>query len=271
VEAAAGENACAPSSSSFNGGNGTATQCRQKYTSNSLANARFTAVLPLGDTQYEAGEYNNFLKSYPPSWGRVKSITRPAVGNHEYRTAGAAGYFQYFGSLAGDPAKGYYSFDLGSWHLIALNASIARDASSTQVAWLTNDLAANTKQCVLAYWHHPRWSSGPHGSDSSVAPFWNALYSARADVVLVGHDHLYERFGLQNTTGGADANGVREFVVGTGGRSLYSVSSIKANSPVRNTTTYGVLMLKLQPSSYAWRFIPEAGAAFTDSGTTACH
>ncbi|HEX2089782.1 MAG TPA: DNRLRE domain-containing protein [Actinomycetota bacterium] len=272
VVAAAGDIACSPGSSSFNGGNGTATNCRQKYTSNSLANARFSAVLPLGDIQYEAGEYNNFLNSYHPSWGRVKSITRPAVGNHEYRTSGAAGYFQYFGAAAGDPSKGYYSFNLGSWHLIALNSSIARDASSAQVRWLANDLAANTKPCVLAYWHHPRWSSGSnHGSDASVAPFWNTLHAARADVVLVGHDHLYERFALQNTTGGADPNGIRQFTVGTGGKSLYPFGTIRANSEARNNTTYGVLMLKLQPSSYSWRFIPEAGKTYTDSGSTTCH
>ncbi len=271
VVAAAGDIACNPGSSSFNGGNGTATNCRQKYTSNSLVNAQLTAVLTLGDNQYEAGEYNNFLNSYDPSWGRVKSLTRPAIGNHEYGTSGAAGYFQYFGSAAGDPSKGYYSYDLGSWHLIALNSSIARDASSAQVTWLANDLAATTKPCVLAYWHHPRWSSGSHGSDSSVASFWNTLHAAGADVVLVSHDHLYERFGLQNTTGGADPNGIRQFVVGTGGKSLYAFGTIKANSEARNNTTYGVLMLKLQPSSYSWRFVPESGGTFTDSGTTSCH
>ena len=271
VVAAAGDIACNPGSSSFNGGNGTATNCRQKYTSNSLVNARFSAVLPLGDVQYEAGEYNNFLNSYDPSWGRVKSVTRPAVGNHEYGTSGAAGYFQYFGSAAGDPTKGYYSFDLGSWHLIALNSSITRDASSAQVTWLANDLAANTKPCVLAYWHHPRWSSGSHGSDTSVSAFWNTLHAAGADVVLVGHDHLYERFGLQNTTGAADANGIRQFTVGTGGKSLYTFGTPLATSQARNNTTYGVLMLKLQPSSYSWRFIPEAGKTYTDSGSTACH
>ncbi len=271
VIAAAGDIACNPGSSSFNGGNGTPTNCRQKYTSNTLVNAGFTAVLPLGDTQYEAGEYNNYLNSYDPSWGRVKSITRPAVGNHEYGTSGAAGYFQYFGSLAGDPSKGYYSYDLGSWHLIALNSVIDHDADSDQVTWLKNDLAANTKPCVLAYWHHARWSSGPHGDDSSVATFWNELYAAGADVVLVAHDHLYERFAPQNATGVADAGGIREFVVGTGGKSLYRISTVKPNSKARNTTTFGVLMLKLQPSSYSWRFVPEPGGTFTDSGTTSCH
>ncbi len=139
------------------------------------------------------------------------------------------------------------------------------------MTWLANDLAANTKPCVLAYWHHPRWSSGAHGSDSSVASLWNTLHDAGADVVLVSHDHLYERFGLQNTTGGADANGVRQFVVGTGGKSLYAFGTIKANSEARNNSTYGVLMLKLQPSSYSWRFVPESGGTFTDSGTTSCH
>ena len=272
VIAAAGDIACDPDSASFNAGNGTAGGCRQKFTSNSLVNANFSAVLPLGDTQYDTGVYDEYLESYDPSWGRVKSVTRPAVGNHEYGTSGAAGYYQYFGTLAGDPTKGYYSYDLGSWHLIALNSNIARDAASDQVKWLTDDLGATTKPCILAYWHHARWSSSAsHGSDSSVAPFWNALYAAGADIVLAGHDHDYERFALQNPTGGADAGGIREFVVGTGGRSLYGFSTPLATSQVRNNTQFGVLMLKLQASSYSWRFVPEAGGFFTDSGTTACH
>jgi hypothetical protein len=272
VIAAAGDIACDPASSAFNGGNGISTQCRQKYTSNSLVNARFKAVLALGDIQYESGVYDAFLKSYDVAWGRVKSITRPVPGNHEYRTSGASGYFRYFGSAAGEPSKGYYSFNLGAWHIIALNSGIAHDASSAQVAWVNNDLAANSKHCTLAYWHHPRWSSGPHGSDSSVTPFWNALYAAGADVVLVGHDHLYERFAPQNATGAADSSkGIRQFVVGTGGKSLYAISTLKANSQVRGTTAFGVLMLKLQSSSYSWRFVPEAGGTFTDSGSTSCH
>ncbi len=272
VIAAAGDIACDPASSAFNGGNGTATQCRQKYTSNSLVNARFRAVLPLGDTQYENGAYDKYLQSYHPTWGRVKTVTRPATGNHEYKTSGAAGYFRYFGSAAGDPSKGYYSYDLGNWHIIALNSSIAHDAASAQVKWLQNDLAASSKPCTLAYLHHPRWSSGPHGNDTSVGPFWNALYAAKAEVVLGGHDHTYERFAPQSPSGAADSsNGIREFVVGTGGKTLYNFPSIKPNSQARNNTTYGVLMLKLQSSSYSWRFVPEAGGTFTDSGTTACH
>jgi acid phosphatase type 7 len=272
VIAAAGDIACDPANSSFNAGNGISTQCRQKYTSNSLVNAKFKAVLALGDTQYESGVYDAYLKSYDPTWGRVKAISRPVPGNHEYRTSGAGGYFRYFGALAGDPSNGYYSYDLGNWHIIALNSATAHDAGSAQVKWLQGDLAASTKPCTLAYFHHPRWSSGPHGNDTSVGPFWNALYTARADVVLVGHDHTYERFAPQSPSGAADSsNGIRQFVVGTGGKTLYNFPSIKPNSQARNNTTYGVLMLKLQSSSYSWRFVPEAGGTFTDSGTTSCH
>ena len=272
VIAAAGDIACDPGSSSFNFGSGTASSCHQKYTSNSLVNAGFDAILPLGDSQYDSGDYNDYLASYDPTWGRVKSITHPTVGNHEYGTSGAAGYFQYFGAAAGDPTKGYYSYDLGAWHLIALNANIARDATSDQITWLKSDLAASTKTCTLAYWHQPRWSSGPHGSDASQAPLWDTLYAAGADVVLTGHDHDYERFAPQNTTGGADStSGIREFVVGTGGATHYNPTSVKPNSEVRNGTQFGVLMLKLQASSYSWRFVPEAGGTFTDSGSTSCH
>jgi hypothetical protein len=272
VIAAAGDIACDPGSSSFNSGNGTTSSCHQKYTSNSLVNAGFDAVLPLGDTQYDSGDYNDYLLSYDPTWGRVKSITHPAVGNHEYGTSNASGYFQYFGAAAGDPTLGYYSYDLGAWHLIALNANIAHDAASAQVTWLKSDLAASTKTCTLAYWHQPRWSSGPHGSDAGLAPFWDSLYDAAADLVLVGHDHNYERFAPQNKTGAADAaNGVREFVVGTGGATHYNPSTAQPNSEVRNGTQFGILMVRLQASSYSWRFVPEAGGTFTDSGSTACH
>lgn len=230
-------------------------------------------VFTLGDNVYDNGTATEFTNCYNPTWGRHKSRTLPSPGNHDYNTAGASGYYGYFGAAAGDPAKGYYSYDLGDWHIIALNSNIARDAASAQIAWLTSDLAANTKTCTLAYWHHPRFSSGlEHGNDTSVQPFWDALYAANADVVLSGHDHDYERFAPQTPTGVADAaGGIREFVVGTGGRSHYSLGTLKANSQVFDGTTYGVLRLTLSAGGYSWQFVPVPGGQFTDSGTGTCH
>lgn len=242
------------------------------------ATARLLDVMPgtiatLGDNVYESGTAAEFSTCYDPTWGRHKSRTKPSVGNHEYGTAGAAGYFGYFGAAAGDPAKGYYSYDLGDWHIIALNSSIAHDATSAQVAWLRSDLTANTKTCTLAYWHHPRFSSGfEHGDDPSQQPFWDVLYEFNADVILSGHDHDYERFAPQTPSGIADASrGIREFVVGTGGRSHYSLGTLKANSQIFDSTSFGVLKLVLSAGSYTWQFVPIAGNSFTDSGSGSCH
>jgi acid phosphatase type 7 len=228
-------------------------------------------VLTLGDNAYESGTSAQFNSYYEPTWGRHKSKTRPSPGNHDYKTSGASGYFGYFGSTAGPSGRGYYSFDVGSWHLVSLNSEIARDAGSSQVGWLKSDLAATTQPCILAYWHKPRFSSGPHGSDASLAPIWDALAAVRADVVLAAHDHLYERFAPQTSSGAADPIGVRQFVVGTGGRSHYQVGTVRANSVVRNSDSYGVLALTLRPSSFEWRFVPEAGRTFADSGSASCH
>jgi hypothetical protein len=230
-------------------------------------------VFTLGDNAYESGTATEFANCYDPTWGRHKTRTWPSPGNHEYNTPGATGYYGYFGAAAGDPAKGYYSYDLGDWHVIVLNSSIAHDASSAQVTWLTNDLAASSKSCTVAYWHHPRFSSGSgHGNDPSVQPFWDALYAANADLVLSGHDHDYERFAPQTPSGVADAaRGIREFVVGTGGRSHYALGTLKANSQVFNGATYGVLKLTLSAGGYSWEFAHVAGASFTDSGSGSCH
>jgi hypothetical protein len=215
----------------------------------------------------------------------VKGITYPAVGNHEYQktggtecdgTASASGYFDYFGARAGDPNKAYYSFDLGSWHIIALNSMCYKgggcEAGSPQEKWLRAELAASTADCTLAFWHHPRFSSGPSGDDTKTAAFWEALYEAGADIVLSGHDHMYERFAPQTPSATPDAaRGIREFVVGTGGRSLFSFSStVRPNSEVRSKT-YGVLKLVLRPTGYDWQFLAEQGKTFTDSGSTECH
>jgi hypothetical protein len=273
--AAAGDIACDPGSSHFNGGQGSGLNCRQQATSDLLVGAGYDAVLLAGDIQYENGAYSKFLASYDPSWGRVKAITRPVPGNHEYQTGGAAGYYQYFGPAAGDPAKGYYSYDLGGWHVVALNSNCSAvggcGAGSAQEQWLRADLAANPASCTLAYWHHPRFSSGAHGSDSTYTAFWQALYDANADVVIVGHDHDYERFAPQNASGALDlARGIRQFVAGSGGKEVRPFGTIRANSEARDASSLGVLELTLGASGYEWRYRPAVGS-FTDSGSAGCH
>ncbi len=234
------------------------------------------SVATLGDNVYDSGTASEFANCYDPSWGRHKGRTHPAAGNHDYLTAGAAGYFGYFGAAAGEPAKGYYSYKLGAWHIVVINSNCADiggcGAGSAQERWLRADLASHRARCTLAYWHHPRFSSGPHGSDTMTQPIWQALYEAGADVVLSGHDHDYERFAPQTPAGTADSRlGIREFVVGTGGRSHYTPGAAIANSQVRNGDTFGVLKLTLKPASYQWQFVPEAGGSFTDSGSGSCH
>jgi hypothetical protein len=230
-------------------------------------------VYTLGDHAYDSGTTTEFNTYYGPTWGRHKARTKPSAGNHDYNTAGATGYFGYFGAAAGDPVKGYYSYDLGNWHIVVINSNIARSAGSAQEQWLRADLAASTKPCTLAYWHHPRFTSGAnHASDTSMGPVWQALYDYNADVVLSGHNHQYERFAPQNPSGRLDtARGIREFVAGMGGANHYNFGTIQANSEVRNGDTFGVLKLTLHSNSYDWRFVPEAGKTFTDSGTGTCH
>jgi hypothetical protein len=273
--AAAGDISCDPSSSSFNDLLGTSTSCHMMATSDLLLRDAPDAVLALGDIQYEEGALTDFLRSYDATWGRVKGITRPVPGNHEYGTSNASGYFDYFGAAAGERSLGYYSYDLGSWHIIALNSqcsAVGCASGTTQHDWLVNDLAQHPAACTLAYWHIPRFSSGDHGSSTSYQAFWEALYDAGAEVVLNGHDHTYERFAPQTPTGSADpARGIREFVVGTGGRSSYGFESVKANSEVRQSGVFGVLELTLHADSYEWEFVPEAGETFTDSGSGSCH
>jgi hypothetical protein len=227
-------------------------------------------VFTLGDNAYPDGTASQFSSCYGPTWGRHKSRTRPSPGNHDYHVNGADGYFDYFGSAAGANRTGYYSYNLGAWHIISLNSEISQSAGSAQEQWLRADLAANPKVCTLAYWHKPRFSSGQHGNNSGSAALWQALYEFKADVIVNGHDHTYERFAPQNPNAQADSNGIREFVVGTGGAGLYPFPSIQPNSQVRNNTTYGVLKLTLHASSYDWQFIPIAGQTFTDSGTSNC-
>ena len=265
--AAAGDIACAPGKPSGDDG------CRQGATSDLLVG--IAGVLALGDLQYEDGTYETFLASYDRSWGQAKAMTAPTPGNHEYETEGAAGYFRYFGVAAGNRTKGYYSFDLGTWHLVALNSNCSAvggcDEGSPQEGWLRADLAARRAVCTLAYWHHPRFSSGKHGSDPTYTAFWQALYEADADLVLVGHDHDYERFAPQDPRGRLDlARGIREFVVGTGGKSLRSFRARAPNSEVRDASSFGVLELTLGSDAYAWRFRSTDGSV-TDSGSAGCH
>lgn len=271
---AAGDIACDPADVSFNGGAGTATACHMLATSNLALSLTPAAVLLLGDNQYENGTLTKYQASYDPTWGRLKALTFPVPGNHEYVTPGAQGYYAYFGMTAGDPAKGWYSFDLGDWHLIALNSNCAAvggcDAASPQGQWLAADLAAHPGVCTLAYWHHPRFSSGPHGNDAISAGFWDLLYGAGADLILNGHDHGYERFATQSPSAAADTRGLREFVVGTGGKNLTFVAAVKANSQLRNYGAFGVLELKLFPNGYRWRFLADSGSTL-DSGQTLCH
>ena len=229
-------------------------------------------VFTTGDDAYPDGTASDFMNCYDPSWGRHKARTYPSAGNHEYNTAGAAGYFDYFGVVAGDPDQGYYSYNLDTWHIIVLNSNIPVEAGSLQEQWLRADLAAHPVACTLAYWHHPRFSSGTHhGSNAKMQAFWQTLYEYGADVVLGGYEHNYERFAPQDPQGVADpVRGIREFVVGSGGRSHYGFDSPIANSEVRNDDTYGVLKLTLHPDSYSWEFIPEAGKTFKDSGSAPC-
>jgi hypothetical protein len=230
-------------------------------------------VFTTGDNAYQQGSSAQYANCYGPTWGQVRSRTRPTPGNHDYLTSGASGYFGYFGTRAGTKGKGYYAYNVGSWRIYALNSNCAYvscSSTSAQAAWLKADLAANPRRCVLAYWHHALFSSGPHGNNTVVKPLWNILYAAHADVVVNGHDHDYERFARQSPSGARTTKGIREFVVGTGGRSHYAWSTIKPNSLARNNTTYGVLKLTLHSTSYSWKFVPIAGKTYTDTGTTAC-
>jgi hypothetical protein len=234
-------------------------------------------VFTAGDSVYESGSAGDFTRCYEPTWGRHRERTRPAPGNHDYLTPAAAGYFGYFGAAAGDPATGFYSFDLGSWHIVVLNSNCADvpggcGPASPEEWWLQADLARHRARCTLAIWHHPRFSSGMHGSDDTVDAFWEVLYEAGADVVVNGHDHDYERFAPQTPAGEPDAaHGIREFVVGTGGAPLRAFGDQLATSEVRDASTHGVLALTLRPAGYDWRFVPVAEGSFTDSGTAACH
>ena len=238
-------------------------------------------VFAAGDVVYERGTKEEFRDCYGPTWGQFKDRTRPALGNHEYITANAAPYFEYWGDKAGPVGKGYYSYDIGAWHIVVLNTNCKApgvggcEVGSPQEVWLKADLASHANGCILAYGHHALFSSGlfkSHAVHTEVKPLWDDLYAVHADLMLAGHEHSYERFAPQNTYGDADPkNGIRLIVAGTGGRSHDPLGFAAPNSEVRNWNTYGVLKLVLAPTSYTWEFIPEEGRTFTDSGSGVCH
>ena len=228
-------------------------------------------IFTTGDHAYQSGSDKDFKTCYDPTWGRFKARTHPAVGNHDLITEKGKPYFDYFGEAAGPRGLGYYSYEVGTWHVIVLNSAIAARKGSDQMKWLTEDLTAHKTECTLAYWHIARFSSGAHGSDPLMADAWKMLYDAGADVVIASHDHDYERFAPQDDRGKPDPeHGIRSFVVGTGGGGVYEFKSKVQNSEVRDNTTYGVLQMTLKPGSYDWQFVPMAGKTFRDSGSGKC-
>lgn len=223
-------------------------------------------VYTLGDNAYPSGTSNNFTACYAPSWGQVKSRTRPAPGNHDYATSGAAGYFGYFGSMAGPCCRGYYSYRVGSWRIYSLNSETNLQR---QVSWLTSHLSNYPARCVLAYWHRPRYSAGPHGSSTAMYGAFKALYQAGAELVLTGHDHNYQRFAPMDADGQKRSAGVRQFVVGTGGAPLYGFPNSAPNLEARYKS-WGVLQLTLADGAYSWKFLSTSGNTL-DSGSGSCH
>lgn len=241
-----------------------------------LARHPGATIFTTGDNAYPKGSSNDFRRCFDPTWGQYKDRIRPAPGNHEYQTKDAVPYYEYFGESAGEPGKGYYSYDLGDWHIIVLNSNCGSvsgcKVGSPQDDWLRADLAAHPAQCTLAYWHHPRFSSGKHGSDERTAHFWQALYDAGVDLVLNGHEHSYERFAPQDPAGNLDVQkGIRQIIIGTGGAQFYDMGERLPNSEVVITDTYGLLKLNLESGGYQWTFLPVDGKTASDQGSDVCH
>jgi acid phosphatase type 7 len=247
------------------------TQFPEAHRTAALVQPTDALVLTLGDNTYPVGAPTEFADCFNPTWGQFKQRIRPSPGNHDYLTTDAGGYFGYFGPAAGPADRGYFSFEVGSWHVISLNSNVDAGAGSAQLAWLQADLAASKAVCTLAYWHHPLFSSGPHGNNAQMVEIYRLLHAAGVEVVLVGHDHLYERFAPQDADGRPDAlRGVRSFTVGTGGARLYSWRTLQANSEFRDNSSHGVLRLSLEDGRYRWAFVPVVGAA-RDEGSAVCH
>ena len=273
--AAAGDIVCAP---------GSKDPCRHLETLAVVESLAPDLVLPLGDNQYESGSENEYAAAYNLSWGRLRANSRPVPGNHEYQDDfNAKGYFDFFNGrgaltgIAGERGKGYYSYNFGDWHFIALNSNCAHlngacRVNSLQERWLREDLQANRRPCTLAYAHHPRFSSGINGSADYLGPLWQALYEYGVDVYLAGHDHHYERFAPQRPDAVSDPeHGIRQFVVGTGGRSITPFRTILANSELQDTSSFGVLSMRLGPTGYQWKYLATPGMPLADSGTGTCH
>jgi hypothetical protein len=252
-----------------------ARDCQQEATHQVAARLQPDAVLLAGDLQYEHGTAEEFAGAFDRSWGRMRSIIHPAAGNHEYDTGRGAAYFDFFGAAAGRRDQGWYSLELGAWHVIALNSNCDEvggcGEGSAQLAWLRADLAEHRNRCVMAFWHHPRWSHAEHGDHAELGPFMTALYDAGAEAVMVGHDHDYQRFEPRSPDGARDPErGIRQFVVGMGGRSLYSIDSTEGLE-AHDDDTFGVLSMTLGPDGYDWEFVPAAGGSYHDRGSAVCH
>jgi hypothetical protein len=232
-------------------------------------------VVALGDNAYPDGSLATYQTCYEPTWGRHRSRTWAALGNHEYDLGNADGAFDYYGARAGPRGLGYYSFELGSWHIIVLNSNwtyVSTEKGSPQEQWLRSDLAANRTNCTLVVWHHPRFYQGSWNKNASVKPFWDALYEVGADVVVNAHFHIYERYAPQTPDGVMDpGRGIRQFIAGTGGGGHDALVQAAPNVEVRDNTSYGVLKLSLETESYIWEFVPADGSAFRDSGSARCH
>jgi 3',5'-cyclic AMP phosphodiesterase CpdA len=230
-------------------------------------------IIVPGDAAYWSdGVSDPYAVCYATTWGRHKSRTHPAPGNHDVEPAMAKLYFAYFGSAAGPAPGGYYSFDVGDWHIVALNSTIAMDADSDQGRWLAADLAASRRRCTLAFMHHPRFSSGPHRRSARVEAAFELLERGGVDVLVSAHDHIYERFAPMRSNGARDdMDGIRQFVVGTGGNALYAIKRVTRNSQRRQNRVYGVLKLTLRASDYSWEFVPATSSDFSDTGSGRCH
>ncbi|MBP2323478.1 3',5'-cyclic AMP phosphodiesterase CpdA [Kibdelosporangium banguiense] len=285
VVVAAGDIACSPSDPNFSNGLGTPGHCRMKTTSDLVLGIAPASVFMLGDAQYHGGSLADFNAGYAPSWGRLKPITRPAIGNHEYVTHGGSGYFTFFGNAAtprqpgcAKDCEGWYSFDVGKWHVVVLNSECTKISGGTgcavgspQQQWLAADLAAHPAKCTAVLQHRPRWSSNSFAS-ADVAPLVDTMYAGGVDLLLAGHSHSYERFAPQTPSGVPDdARGIREIVVGTGGAFYTGFAKVMPNSLVRKDKIFGVLKLTLRPDSYDWAFVAAPETPFTDSGTGQCH